>query len=65
MTLWASRDGQKVTIHGNIGLDVQVRNGQVAEYAVNEHYAHLRHFWGHLGTLIEQAEAEAKAAAED
>jgi hypothetical protein len=61
VTLWASRDGQKVVIHGNIGLDVRVQNGQVAEYAVNEDARHVRSFWGQLGQLLDQAEADQKA----
>jgi hypothetical protein len=56
MTLWASRDGQTVKIHGNVGLDVSVRNGHVAEYAVTEDYRHLRHFWGMLGRELDEAE---------
>ena len=65
MTLWASRDGQTVTIHGNTNLDVKVELSQVREFSVTEHPAHLKHFWGQLGVLIEQAEAESRAAAED
>ena len=61
MTLWASRDGQKVAIHGNIGLDVRVLNGRVAEYAVNEDAAHVRSFWSQLGQLLDQVEADQKA----
>jgi hypothetical protein len=61
VTLWASRDGQKVVIHGNIGLDVRVQNGQVAEYAVHEDAAHVRGFWTNLGALLDQAEADQKA----
>ena len=58
MTLWASRDGQKVTIHGNINLDVKIQGSRVAEFAVTEDAQHVKHLWGSLGTLIEQAEAE-------
>jgi len=66
MTLWASRDGQTVTIHGNTGLGAVVRDSRVAEFSVSEHVLqHLKHFWGQLGVLIEQAEAESRAAAED
>lgn len=59
MTLWASRDGQKVTIHGNINLDVKIQGSQVAEFAVTEDAQHVKHLWGSLGKLIEDAEAEA------
>jgi hypothetical protein len=58
MTLWVGREGQQVTIHGNIGLDVKVQAGMVREFAVNEHASHLRHFWGQLGKALEEAEAE-------
>ena len=59
MTLWVSRDGEKVTIHGNTNLDVRVQDSRVSEFAVREHYAHLRHFWGQLGAQIEEAEQAA------
>lgn len=59
MTLWVSRDGQKVTIHGNNGLDVKVEDSRVASYAVTEHWGHLRHFWGQLGAVLEEAEQAA------
>ena len=65
MTLWVSRDGQQVTIHGNVNLDVKVEKSRVDQFSVTEHQVHLRHFWGQLGALIEEAEAEARAAAED
>ena len=58
MTLWANRDGQAVTIHGNIGLSVTVRNGQVAQYEISENAAHVRGFWGQLGKLLDEVEAE-------
>lgn len=61
MTLWAARDGQKITIHGNIHLDVKVQDGRVQEFAVTEDASHVKHFWGQLGTLIEQAETAAAA----
>ena len=60
MTLWASREGDQITIHGNIHLDVQVRNGQVAEWSVTEDAAHVRSFWGQLGTLVNEAEQAAE-----
>lgn len=57
MTLRASRDGQKITIHGNANLDVAVTAGRVTWFAVTEDAAHVKHFWGQLGVLLEQAEA--------
>lgn len=62
MTLWASRDGQKVTIHGNINLDLTVRKSQVAEFAVTEDAQHVKSLWHSLGEHIQAAEAERAAA---
>ena len=58
MTLYAARDGQKITIHGNNGLGVRIQESRVAEFTVNEDWRHLRGFWGQLGDLIREAEAE-------
>jgi predicted CoA-binding protein len=62
MTLWVTRDGQKVAIHGNINLDLELRGSRVQEYIINEDAAHVRSFWGQLGAALEEAEQEAKAA---
>jgi len=66
MTMWASRDGQKISIHGNLGLDVEIRNGAVTQFTVTDPSGapHLKSLWGQLGKLIEEAEAEAAAVAE-
>jgi hypothetical protein len=61
MTLWVGRDGQVITIHGNVGLNVKIQDSWVAEYSVSEHYAHLRHFWGQLGDALNEAEQAATA----
>ncbi len=58
MTLYVKRDGQNVMIGGNIGLSVQVVNGQVGNYSISEHASHLRWFWGELGRQLDAAEAE-------
>jgi hypothetical protein len=58
MTLWAKR-----TPHGD-RIEIAVTSGPVS-FSVIEDPGHVRHFWGQLGVLLEQAEAEAKAAAED
>jgi hypothetical protein len=58
MTLWASRDGQTVMIHGNLGLGVKIQESRVSEYTISEATPHLRSFWGSLGRLLEEAEAE-------
>lgn len=62
MTLWVSRDGQTVMIHGNLGLDVKVANGRVQEFVVTEEATHLRHFWGQLGHVLDEAENTNKEA---
>lgn len=59
MTLWASRDGQQVVIHGNVGLSVKVENGHSAGYTVSEDIGQMRSLWGSLGRLLEEADAEA------
>lgn len=59
MTLHVTRDGQKVTIHGNLGLAVRVENSRVSDFSVSEDKGHLRHFWGQLGRVLEEAEVEA------
>lgn len=65
MTLWANRDGQAVTIHGNIGLNVDVQDSRVAQYSISENAGHVRGFWSQLGKLLDEAEQEAKEAAND
>ena len=61
MTLWVNRDGETVTIHGNVNLNVKVENSRVSEFSVSEHYQHLRHFWGQLGSALDEAEKPAEA----
>jgi hypothetical protein len=58
MTLWADRSGQDVAIHGNIGLAVQITNSAVTGYTISENATHVRGFWGQLGKLLDEAEAE-------
>jgi hypothetical protein len=64
MTLWVSRDGQDLTIHGNTGLDVEVKASRVAGFGVTEDAVHLRHFHGELGVRLDEAEAEAAVPVE-
>lgn len=61
MTLWASREGDKITLHGNIHLDVKIQDSRVAEWAVTEDVGHVRSFWGSLGTLVNEAEKDEAA----
>ena len=63
MTLWVTRDGQKIVIHGNVNLSVRMEHGQVHEWSVHEHYMHLKHFAGTLLEQIKEAEHEAEEAA--
>jgi hypothetical protein len=64
MTLYVTREGQKVTIHGNNGLGVDLKNSRVQSFTVDEDWQHLRSFWGDLGDRIREAEAEANAVHE-
>lgn len=59
MTLWVSRDGQTVAIHGNTNLTAKIEGSKVSEFAVTEHAAHLRYFHTQLGSMLDEAEAEA------
>lgn len=63
MTLHATRDGQAIAIHGNVGVDLEVRNSQLAGVHIKENAQHVRHFWHQLGNLLNEAETEAKVAA--
>lgn len=56
MTLWVNRDGRIVTIHGNVGLNVDVQASRVAQFSVSEDAAHLRGFHGQLGEILDEAE---------
>ena len=60
MTLWAKRDGQNITLTGNIGLDVEIRNSGVSQFAVTENAQHVRGVWSHLGNLLDEADVERK-----
>lgn len=62
MTLWASREGQKIAIHGNAGLSVKVENDRETGFTVSDDLGPMRALWGSLGTLIAQAEAENEGA---
>ena len=63
MTLWASREGQQITIHGNAGLSVKVEDDRETGFTVSEDLGQMRSLWGSLGTLIAQAEAETEGGA--
>ncbi len=62
MTLHATRDGQKVTIHGNTGVDVEVRNSHLASAQITEDAQHVRYFWRQLGEHLDAADEERAGA---
>lgn len=64
MTLHATRSGQQITIHGNTGVDAEIRNSQFSGVHITEHHQHVRHFWGQLGALLDEAEKAAREPAE-
>ena len=64
MTLWLTREGVNVTIHGNTGVEVLVENSQLRKAEITEHYQHMKYFWSQLGDVIKQAEDEEKAVQE-
>ena len=61
MTLHATRDGQRITVHGNTGVHVHVQDSKVSEAGFTEDAQHVRHFWGLLGRLLDEAEHERQA----
>lgn len=58
MTLHATRDGQAIIIHGNTGVDLEVRNSQLAGVHIKENAQHVRHFHASLGHLLDAADKE-------
>jgi hypothetical protein len=58
MTLWVNHDGPTVTIHGNVGLNLSLENGQVREFSVSEHAGHLRHFHTQLGSVLDEVDRQ-------
>jgi hypothetical protein len=65
VTLWVGRDGNVVTIHGNIHLDLKLQDSRVTEYSVTEDAGHLRGFWAALGRELDEAEKPAEDAPVD
>lgn len=62
MTLHATREGQAIAIHGNTGVDIEVRNSQLAGVHIRENAQHVRYFHGQLGKLLDEADAEREAS---
>ena len=52
MTLHASRDGQKITVHSTYGP---------ATHKITEDAPHVRSFHAQLGALLDDADAEREA----
>ena len=60
MTLHATREGQRITIHGNTGVDVQITNSAIQHARITEDAQHVRYFWHQLGEHLNAADAERK-----
>lgn len=56
MTMFANRVHER-----SPNIKVGITYGPVST-SIEEHYQHLRHFHGELGKLLDEMEAEAKAA---
>jgi len=59
MTLHATREGDKITVHGNTGVALHMEGSQLQYARITEDYRHVKYFHSQLGTLIEAAEREA------
>jgi hypothetical protein len=77
MTLHATREGQRITIHGNTGVSLDVALGTshpcphlvmdngYAQYArITEDAQHVRYFWHQLGEHLNAADAEREQPAD-
>lgn len=58
MTLHATRAGQAITVHGNIGTEVLVQNGQVRYVQMTETAQHVEFLHDQLGKMLAEAKAE-------
>jgi len=58
MTLFATRDGQNIKIHGNVGIDASIENSHFQEVTVTENAQHAEYFHKQLGDLLAEAKAE-------
>ena len=61
MTLHATREGQKVTINGNTGVEVLVQDSHLTHVKITEDAQHVRYFWHQLGQHLDAADEERKA----
>lgn len=64
MTLHATRDGQAITVNGNTGVEVLVQNSMLSHVKITENAQHVRFFHAQLGQLLDAADAERAAAAD-
>lgn len=62
MTMHATRDGQSITVNGNIGTEVHVKDGRVNFVRITEDAQHVRFFWNELGKLLDAADEEREVA---
>jgi hypothetical protein len=60
MTLHATRDGEKITIGGNLHADLVVQDSRVTQVSITEDVMHVRHFWSQLGRLLHTPEDRAR-----
>lgn len=59
MTLHATRDGQKITVHGNNGVAMEVSDSRVTGVHITEEAQHVgAYFLEQLGRLVDEARAE-------
>jgi hypothetical protein len=62
MTLHATRDGQKITVNGNTGVEVLVQNSHLSHVKITEDARHVRYFHTQLGELLDAADQERTTA---
>jgi hypothetical protein len=53
-----TREGQKIQIHANTGVDVTVKNNVLHEIVVSEDATHLEYFHTQLGVVLNQAKED-------
>ena len=58
VTLHVTREGQKITVHGNLGVRLRIEDSRVSEVGITEDAQHVEYFHSQLGQLLEAAKAE-------
>ncbi|MGA9367550.1 MAG: hypothetical protein WBV35_08835 [Steroidobacteraceae bacterium] len=56
MTLHATREDGKITIHGNTGVSLELKDSRVWTLGITEDAQHVRQFWSRLGRLLAEHE---------